>query len=99
MEHVAMKRSSAEIAAEVAVALVKGPRTLYGVAMMVCGDVRHSRIARRYIDQFKASGLVRIGGWKTVPIRAPIYEWQSVPFALPDVEPPVPVTVGAYEGP
>jgi hypothetical protein len=81
-----MKRSTAEIAAEIAAALVKGPRTAKQLCEMVGVDDSHACDVLKYVDQFKASGLVHVQGWSKY--RRPIYAWCNVPFEKPDVPPP-----------
>lgn len=79
-----VRRSPCEIAAEVAAALMKAPRSISQVAAIVYGDARVTEQARLWVDQFRASGLVRVSGHTAHG--HPIYAWQTAPFAMPDVE-------------
>lgn len=82
-----MARSCAEIAAEIAAALMKRPRTMRQLREMVGISERHNPALTRYIEQFRAAGCVYVSGWTLY--YAPIFAWQAYPFALPDVPRPV----------
>lgn len=55
---------------------------------MVGVERGHSETVRRYLNAFRASGLVRVVAWQRW--NSPVYEWQA-PFALEDApQPPKP---------
>lgn len=86
-------RTTAEIAAEVAAALMKAPRTMRQLREMVGISERHNPALTRYVEQFRAAGCVYVSGWTRH--YAPIYAWQPSLFALPDVPRPPPLFLPA----
>lgn len=72
----AMKRSSHEIAAIIAAALMRGPCSLSDLCVAV-GFMAQKETpqARAYVERFRAHGLVYVAGWKFG--KYPMYQWQS----------------------
>jgi hypothetical protein len=69
-------------AAEIAAALMKAPATCHGLAKILGFGLNNASLAQRWVDQFHASGCVRIVG--VSPRGARVYRWQSSLFAEPD---------------
>lgn len=79
-----MKRQCAEIAAEIASALMRGPRSVNDICNVVGIHPGKASKVRRYCEQFRASGCARIVG--LTPSGAEIYAWQRAIFAEPDAD-------------
>lgn len=86
------RRSPCEVGAEHAAALMKAPRSISQLAAIVYGDPRATQLSALWVEQFRASGVVRVSGHTAHG--HPVYEWQTAPFALPDVERERPEFVG-----
>lgn len=82
-----MKRSSHEIAALIAAALMRGPCSLSDLCVAV-GYRRQNKTTRvrRYVDKFKADGTVYIAAWWRASY--PMWQWQAEPFKHADAEKP-----------
>lgn len=75
-------------AAELCAAFMKGPRTWHDACDMA-GVFFGSDSCYRWLEEFRASGLLRVCGWHRNSRGKPsaIFELQQ-PFAQPDVEAP-----------
>ena len=93
------KRSPREIAAEVLAALMWGPESNSELADVVFGRDTHSgpAIVRRYVMEFKASGLVYIHGFNARGKE--VFGLQQKPFEKPDIDPDTCVPTAAPRGP
>lgn len=81
----APKRSSAEMAAEVASQLMWGPKSTAAIGQAVMPNSNNAfRLLQKYVDQFVASGCAYQCG--TSAHRAPIYAWNPRPFAHLDAQ-------------
>lgn len=80
-----LNRQPCELAAEVAAALMWGPKTANDVRLVVAPTSRNTDLARKYCEQYVASGCAYVTGFSEHG--APIYAWNPKPFANPSVEP------------
>jgi hypothetical protein len=75
------RRESSEVGAEIVAALMHGPRTWPEIEEQVGISATHSL---KWLRQFRASGVLRIKGYRaTGKRRARVWELQA-PFAKPD---------------
>lgn len=82
------RRGASEVAAEVAAALMWGPKTAGAVLEAVSPRSKNTALVQKYIDQFVASGCAYqcgVSAW-----RSPIYAWNAKPFAHLDRPAPPP---------
>jgi len=86
MKSEVLRTNSLEMAAEIAAALMKQPRTVPSIYAMLGKNTRHTARPRRHVAQFKASGCIHIVSWERSD--RPVYAWQPKPFALPDAPRP-----------
>jgi hypothetical protein len=77
------RRSSAQIAADVLLALVKAPRTLTEISLVVNNDSNHRAQMLPFVEALREVGLVFICGEDRSGF--PIYRFQAQPFQSPDV--------------
>lgn len=89
-------RRPAWYAAEIAAALMWGPKSRPQICEAVGLDPEIGWMIQKYLDQFKASGAVYYAGFTR--LRHPIYGWQPRPFELPDAVPEGPETVPGDSG-
>jgi hypothetical protein len=80
------QRSPVEVAAEVFAAFMHGPRTMRDLAEFVGIDPDRSYLLRKYVDEFRASGLLFVAGY-TSDIR-PLFALQPGVFAKQDATAP-----------
>lgn len=81
-----MNRKACEIAAHVAGALMRESGGVKQVCLAIGLDGHHTAHIRRYVEAFRAVGLVYISGWTNQ--RYPVYSWQPSPFHYPDLAQP-----------
>lgn len=77
-------RSPAQYAADIAAALMWGPKTCWGVLEIVAPTSRNIAGVRKYVEQYEASGCAYIAGFTANG--KPIYAWNEKPFARVSVE-------------
>lgn len=82
-----MKRSSHEIAALFAAALMRGPCSLSDLCK-AAGFVAQKETpqARVYVDRFREHGLVYVAAWQYG--KYPMYQWQPEPHGRADADKP-----------
>lgn len=78
-------RRPAWYAAEIAAALMWGPKPRPEICEVVGLDPDVGWMIQKYLDEFKASGAVYYAGFTR--LRHPIYGWQPKPFEIPDATP------------
>ena len=81
-----MRRGQLEIAAVIASELMRGPQSLKSLCLMLGVRERSTTLPRRYVQAYRAQGLVYIHSWWRN--QYPVYSWQPHPWALPDVPQP-----------
>ena len=77
-----MIRSSSEIAAHVAGALMRESGGVKQICIAIGRDASHTVHIRRYVEAFRAVGAVYICSWTNQ--RFPVYAWQPSPHHYPD---------------
>ena len=76
-------RRPAEIASEIAAALMWGPKSRNQVCEIVAPGYSQPTQLQKYFDEFERSGCCRVCGF--TERGRPIYEWNATPFAKPSV--------------
>jgi hypothetical protein len=78
--------SPAEVAAEIAVSIMWGPKTRAEIGKALGVASNHTPNLQKYLDEFRQSGCIHISGWTTRG--AEVYGWQTKPFKLSDAKKP-----------
>lgn len=81
------RRQQHEIAAVVAAEIMRGPRSLKALCLALGLRDRSTDIPRKYVDSFKAQGLIYVHSW--YHNRNELWAWQPQPFFLPDAPKPL----------
>lgn len=74
-----LNRQPCELAADVAAALMWGPKTAHEVREIVAPTTRSTALARKYCEQFVVAGCAYVSALSKKG--APIYAWNDKPFA------------------
>ena len=70
-----MNRKASQMAALVAAALARQPGGVKQVCLDIGVEGRNTANIRKYIEAFRAVGIVYISGWTNH--RFPVYSWQT----------------------
>lgn len=81
------KRRTSEVVAEIAAALMWGPKSRAEIAEVVGVDLKRAYVLDKHLEQFRASGCVYVSGF--TERGREIYGWQPKPFEIPDAVRPV----------
>lgn len=82
-----MKRTTAELSAAVAAEIMRRPCSLMDLCIALGLRERSTDRPRKYIDAFRAAGLVYVHSWRRN--QSELWAWQPSPHFLPDAPRPL----------